>query len=152
MKIGGLDNMTWCIDCFYSRQDNNETSLVCCCLESPFLFRKVKNNGSCCKFDSEESLKEKVKKRAQQDKDKDKDKEEQKNVTSNVDHPERYTKYSNECIDEMITVFGIKAVISFCMCNVWKYRYRNQCEEDLQKADWYMNKARELVRCSGDDL
>lgn len=137
-----------CSNCFYSRNDREMESLVCCCLESPFLFNKVENNGCCCKWDSEENIKEKVKERAQQDKDKD----EQKKVTSNVDHPDRYTKYSNECIDEMITVFGIKAVISFCMCNVWKYRYRNQCEEDLQKADWYMNKARELMRCSGDDL
>ena len=52
-----------------------------------------------------------------------------------------------ECIDEMLMVFGIEMVMAFCLCNVWKYRkraiYKNG-EEDMKKADWYMNKYAEL--------
>lgn len=62
----------------------------------------------------------------------------------NIDHPERYTKNNMECIQEMVEVFGIDAVISFCKCNVWKYRYRTTCDDDLKKADWYMNKLVQL--------
>ena len=54
---------------------------------------------------------------------------------------------SIECIDEMIEVFGIEAVMNFCLLNVWKYRkraiYKNG-EEDIKKSDWYMKKYFEL--------
>jgi hypothetical protein len=49
----------------------------------------------------------------------------------------------------MIEVFGIEAVKNFCLCNVWKYRYRaadKNGEEDLDKSDWYMNKYIELQK------
>ena len=41
-----------------------------------------------------------------------------------VNHPEHYESGSYECIDEMIAVFGMSVVANFCLCNVWKYRYR----------------------------
>ena len=47
----------------------------------------------------------------------------------------------------MIAVFGKEKVMAFCICNVWKYRYRaadKNGEEDLEKSDWYMNKYMEL--------
>lgn len=70
-----------------------------------------------------------------------------------VNHPEHYNVYSNECIDEMIAVFGKEVVIDFCKCNVWKYRYRmnskNDYQDDMKKANWYMNKLVELQ--SGGD-
>jgi len=63
-----------------------------------------------------------------------------------VDHPAHYQgKY--ECIDEMVAMFGVEAVKHFCMCNVYKYRYRAAAkngQEDLDKADWYMGKLMEL--------
>ena len=47
----------------------------------------------------------------------------------------------------MLLIFGKKAVIDFCALNAWKYRYRamnkGKCE-DLKKADWYINKIKEL--------
>jgi hypothetical protein len=52
-----------------------------------------------------------------------------------------------ECIDEMIAVFGKTWVMHFCLCNVWKYRYRagdKNGQEDLKKSDWYMKKYIEL--------
>ncbi len=67
--------------------------------------------------------------------------------TDNVNHPDHYNQGKYECIDEMITLFGIEAVKSFCKCNVFKYRYRAERKngaEDIAKADWYMNKLMEL--------
>lgn len=66
--------------------------------------------------------------------------------TDAVNHPAHYQgKY--ECIDEMIALFGRHAVMDFCRCNVYKYRYRAAAkggQEDLDKANWYMDKLIEL--------
>lgn len=64
-----------------------------------------------------------------------------------INHPEHYNMHRMECIDEMLLVFGKEAVINFCKCNAWKYRYRLPFKgqsEDSQKADWYINKLKEL--------
>lgn len=64
-----------------------------------------------------------------------------------VNHPTHYTNRSVECIDEMIKVFGEETVMHFCLCNVWKYRYRaltKNGQEDIEKSDWYMKKYIEL--------
>lgn len=67
-----------------------------------------------------------------------------------VNHPSHYCQDgSMECIDEMIEVFGEENVKAFCVLNVWKYRKRamfKNGKEDLKKADWYMNKFKELNR------
>ena len=65
-----------------------------------------------------------------------------------VNHPNHYTNGGMECIDEMILVFGKDIVANFCLCNVWKYRYRatsKNGEEDIKKSHWYMNKYKELM-------
>ena len=40
------------------------------------------------------------------------------------------------------------AVVSYCLCNVWKYRYRapykGKFDEDNAKADWYMHAVQDL--------
>lgn len=65
-----------------------------------------------------------------------------------VNHPNHYNKHKMECIDEMIIMFGKQAVFDFCICNAYKYRsrapYKNNTEEDNNKADWYLQKAKEL--------
>lgn len=64
----------------------------------------------------------------------------------NVNHPKHY-QGKHECIDEMIALFGVEAVKAFCKCNVYKYRFRAAAkngQEDLDKADWYMDKLIEL--------
>lgn len=64
-----------------------------------------------------------------------------------IDHPDHYRSNNMECIDEMLLVFGKDALMSFCKLNAWKYRYRAQNKgkiKDLQKADWYLNKLKEL--------
>ena len=69
-------------------------------------------------------------------------------MSENVNHPSHYNRNgAMECIDEMVLVFGTKAVINFCLCNAWKYRYRASEKnglEDLEKSDWYISKAQEL--------
>lgn len=63
-----------------------------------------------------------------------------------VNHPAHY-QGAHECIDEMLALFGVEAVKGFCMCNVYKYRYRadrKNGSEDIAKADWYMSKLMEL--------
>lgn len=65
-----------------------------------------------------------------------------------VNHPKHYTSGKHECFDELLAMFGKDAVIDFCKCNIYKYRYRSNLkngEEDLQKADWYMDRLVELT-------
>ena len=69
-----------------------------------------------------------------------------------VNHPAHY-QGKHECIDEMVALFGVDAVIGFCKCNVHKYRYRADAkngQEDLDKADWYMDKLIELEAMKND--
>lgn len=64
-----------------------------------------------------------------------------------INHPDHYTDGGIECIDEMIYVFGKEVVMNFCLCNVWKYRYRalaKNGQEDIEKSKWYMKKYLEL--------
>lgn len=66
-----------------------------------------------------------------------------------INHPKHYCREDAiECLDEMRLVFGDDIVAAFCLCNVWKYRYRVASkgqEEDLKKSDFYMRKYKELV-------
>ena len=76
-----------------------------------------------------------------------KDKEQLSTNSDIINHPKHYTYGGMECIDEMILVFGEEVVMNFCLCNVWKYRKRalhKNCQEDLDKADWYIQKYKEL--------
>ena len=65
-----------------------------------------------------------------------------------VNKPSHYNRdNAMEAIDEMILVFGKHVVMDFCLCNVWKYRYRaadKNGEEDLRKSDFYIAKYKEL--------
>jgi hypothetical protein len=67
-----------------------------------------------------------------------------------VNDPQHYKQHEMECIDEMVEVFGPYDVMAFCRCNAWKYRYRapykGKLEEDNEKADWYIQKLKELSR------
>ena len=69
-------------------------------------------------------------------------------MNDNINSPKHYKQHALESIDEMIIMFGKQAVIDFCKCNAWKYRYRadfkGNKEEDYKKADWYISKSKEL--------
>jgi hypothetical protein len=64
-----------------------------------------------------------------------------------VNHPAHY-QGKNECIDVMEVMFGRGAVIDFCRCNAFKYRFRadkKNGKEDIKKAEWYETKLMELL-------
>ena len=66
-----------------------------------------------------------------------------------VNHPSRYNLPNRkECIDEMIDIYGIKDVAKWCEITAYKYKYRaghkGSVVEDMSKASWYIDKAREL--------
>ena len=65
-----------------------------------------------------------------------------------VSRPAHYTKTSIECIDAMIETQGKEAVRCYCVCNAFKYLWRHNSkngDEDIKKANWYLNKAVELM-------
>lgn len=66
----------------------------------------------------------------------------------NVDHPKHYITTNLECISVMRLIFGDKAVYYFCLCNCFKYLWRNKNnrEEDLAKAQWYLNYAKKISK------
>lgn len=65
----------------------------------------------------------------------------------NVNHPYHYDgSTSIECIEAMETMFGRAMAYDFCVCNAFKYIWRHRNKnglEDLNKAQWYLNKAKE---------
>ena len=68
-----------------------------------------------------------------------------------VAHPPYYQgKY--ECIELMRAMFGDDAVIGFCKCNSFKYRFRagrktgQTAAEDIAKAEWYEDYIMILLR------
>lgn len=66
----------------------------------------------------------------------------------NVNSPSHYNQGDIECIDAMISAFGIESVKSFCRCNAFKYLWRggkkDNTIQDLNKAIWYIKKEIEL--------
>ena len=66
-----------------------------------------------------------------------------------VDHPSHYTQGSIECIDAMVSAYGIDAVMNFCQCNafkyLWRFNHKNNIE-DLDKLQWYINKYKDLYQ------
>ena len=68
-----------------------------------------------------------------------------------VNHPEHY-QGKHECIEVMRAMFGDEAVVAFCRCNSFKYRFRagnkdgNTYEQDIAKAEWYENYLIEMLK------
>ena len=67
-------------------------------------------------------------------------------------NPPYYRCEGKEVWEQMIDIFGLEKFITYCEINAVKYQKRagkkegNSAEQDLQKANWYLNKAKEL-RC-----
>ena len=70
----------------------------------------------------------------------------------NPDHYKNST--SLECIEAMEMMFGEDAILKFCMCNAYKYIWRHKNkngQEDLKKAQWYINRAWSILNyCDAD--
>ena len=68
---------------------------------------------------------------------------------SAVTHPDHYNQGGIECIDAMVSAFGKEATAHFCIINAFKYCWRSEHKngfEDIDKAIWYLNKYKELMR------
>lgn len=66
-----------------------------------------------------------------------------------VNHPPHYQACSIECFDIMYMMFGGEWMYSYCIINAYKYMHRHKHKngkEDLDKAEWYLNKANEIAR------
>lgn len=66
-----------------------------------------------------------------------------------VDGPAHY--HGTECIENMRKLYGDDAVRWFCICNAYKYRFRDgskpgvTAEQDEEKARWYENYAANMM-------
>ena len=61
--------------------------------------------------------------------------------------PSHYETGKFQCIEVMIESLGVEKVKHFCLCNAFKYIYRSQRKngrEDIEKAQWYLDKYIEL--------
>lgn len=69
-------------------------------------------------------------------------------MEDNINHPKHYELDKIECIDAMEMTQGRGAVMSFCLCNAFKYLWRHGRKnglEDIKKARWYLDKYIELA-------
>jgi hypothetical protein len=68
----------------------------------------------------------------------------------NVNRPKHYTQGKVECIDAIESAtMGLVGIIAVCVANVIKYVWRFALKngvEDLDKADYYLQKLRTKVR------
>lgn len=61
-----------------------------------------------------------------------------------------YKSFSKEVIDMMVDIWGKEAVAIHCEITAFKYKMRmgekpeQPLEQDLEKANWYLKKAKEL--------
>lgn len=71
-----------------------------------------------------------------------------------VNNPQHYQHGTFEVIDEMLIAFGPEKTFTFCILNAWKYRsrapYKGKHEEDMDKADRYMQMARSIAAKNPD--
>lgn len=66
-----------------------------------------------------------------------------------VNHPSHYETGKYECIDVMEEVFGRQVTEDFCIGNVFKYIYRcmrKNGEEDVEKAQWYLDRYIRMIK------
>lgn len=66
-----------------------------------------------------------------------------------VNHPSHYTHGGIECIDSMKAAFGSDELKVYCKIAAFKYLWRADHKgglQDIQKANWYLNKYLELER------
>jgi Cdc6-like AAA superfamily ATPase len=66
-----------------------------------------------------------------------------------VNHPAHYAdSCSMECFDAMKIAFGMDNVLKYCEITAFKYLWRHKSkggEEDVRKALWYLERAKELI-------
>ncbi len=67
-----------------------------------------------------------------------------------VNHPSHYTQGKVECIDAIESATtNLTGIVAVCVANVIKYVWRFALKngtEDLDKADFYLQKLRQLIK------
>ena len=72
-----------------------------------------------------------------------------------INHPAHYTAGKIECIDALeAATTGLKGIEAVCTANaikyLWRWKYKNGVQ-DLQKAQWYINKLIAVCEEQEDD-
>jgi len=66
-----------------------------------------------------------------------------------VNKPAHYNMGGIECIDYIKQVLGVEGFIAYCHGNMIKYqhryRFKQKPAEDMQKAEWYLNKMNQVL-------
>lgn len=60
-----------------------------------------------------------------------------------INNPSHYTSGDIDCIEAMMSAYGVDVVKAFCIGNAFKYQWRFDKKngiEDLKKCQWYQNK------------
>lgn len=67
-----------------------------------------------------------------------------------VNNPDHYTQGDIECFDAIRASQGGPAAVNFALGNTMKYIWRHKLKEnpiqDLEKAQWYLNKAIDILK------
>jgi len=70
-------------------------------------------------------------------------------MTDNVNSPPHYNSTGIECIDYIHQVLGDEGFVAYCRGNMIKYNHRafhkGKAIEDLKKAEWYNNRANQVL-------
>lgn len=121
-----------CSECLHYNKNDNEWPCSNCYNNTPEEYNKLKHRNGF-EFCDEATAERKMEVDAEVKI------PETENTKEAVNHPEHY-QGPNECIDVMRALFGDAAVMNFCKCNAFKYRFRSGMkngQEDIKKAEWY---------------
>lgn len=70
-----------------------------------------------------------------------------------INSPAHYSQGSVECIDAMVSAFGIEGTKAFCKINAFKYLWRlgrkDEEKQEIGKIKWYLDKYMELSNIKG---
>lgn len=69
-------------------------------------------------------------------------------MTDMVNSPPHYNQAGIECIEAIFAALGPEGFKAYCKGNalkyMWRHQYKGKPVEDLQKAQWYINKIIEV--------
>lgn len=66
-----------------------------------------------------------------------------------INHPDHYTHGGLECIQAIEAALGPQGAMDYCRGNamkyLWRCMYKKNTLKDLQKAEWYIQRAQQYV-------
>jgi|TARA_R100000306_G_scaffold61432_1_gene64007 hypothetical protein len=70
--------------------------------------------------------------------------------TDNVNNPLHYNKHGIECIKAIQASMSDEEFQGYLKGNaikyLWRYKYKNEPKQDLQKAQWYLNTLTDVLK------